>query len=227
MLLHIPEVLSPSALEQCRTILESGPWVDGRVTAGTQSAQVKNNLQLSEDSEAGRAARAIVLEGLEKSALFFSAALPKQIFPPLFNRYQGANNAFGNHIDNAIRATPTTGQRIRTDLSATLFLADPEHYDGGELVIEDTYGSHAVKLPAGDLVLYPGSSLHRVEPVTRGARLASFFWLESMVRETERRRLLFEMDMAILELRQTQGDTSPAVNLTGCYHNLLRMWAEA
>ncbi|QFY44245.1 Fe2+-dependent dioxygenase [Candidatus Methylospira mobilis] len=226
MLLHIPEILSQPQIEKCRNILETAYWVDGRVTAGTQSAQVKNNLQLPEDSKAGRAARAVVLEGLEKSALFLSAALPKQIFPPLFNRYEGETNAFGNHIDNAIRTVSETGLRVRTDLSATLFLAHPEDYDGGELVIEDTYGNHAVKLPAGDLVLYPGSSLHRVEPVTRGSRLASFFWLESMVRETERRRLLFEMDMAILELRQTHGDISPSVNLTGCYHNLLRMWAD-
>jgi PKHD-type hydroxylase len=226
MLLHIPEVLTPEALARCREILAAGAWVDGRITAGTQSAQVKNNLQLPEDSEESRAARAIVLEGLEKSALFFSAALPKRIFPPLFNRYEGNANAFGNHIDNAVRTIPGTGQRVRTDLSATLFLSDPEDYEGGELVIEDTYGAHAVKLPAGDLVLYPSSSLHRVEPVTRGARIASFLWLESMVRETERRRLLFEMDMAILELRQTQGDIPPAVNLTGCYHNLLRMWAD-
>lgn len=227
MLIHIPEVLSPGALERCRQILDDAPWVDGRVTAGTQSAQVKNNLQLPEDSAKAAATRAIVLEGLEQSALFFSAALPKVIFPPLFNRYEGEANTFGNHIDNAIRTVTATGQRIRTDLSATLFLSAPEDYDGGELVIEDTYGNHAVKLPAGDLVLYPSSSLHRVEPVTRGARIASFLWLESMVRETERRRLLFEMDMAILELRHTQGDTAPAVNLTGCYHNLLRMWAEA
>lgn len=227
MLIHIPEVLSPEALERCRQILESAPWVDGRVTAGTQSAQVKNNLQLPEDSGEAAAARAIVLEGLEQSALFFSAALPKHIFPPLFNRYEGEANNFGNHIDNAIRTVKATGQRIRTDLSATLFLSDPEDYDGGELAIEDTYGSHAVKLPAGDLVLYPSSSLHRVEPVTRGARVASFLWLESMIRETERRRLLFEMDMALLELRHTQGDTPPVVNLTGSYHNLLRMWAQA
>jgi len=227
MLIHIPEVLSPDALARCLQILDDAPWVDGRVTAGTQSAQVKNNLQLPEDSAKAAAARAIVLEGLGQSALFFSAALPKHIFPPLFNRYEGEANAFGNHIDNAIRTVSATGQRIRTDLSATLFLSNPEEYDGGELVIEDTYGSHAVKLPAGDLVLYPSASLHRVEPVTRGARVASFMWLESMVRETERRRLLFEMDMALLELRHTHGDSHPVIGLTGCYHNLLRMWAGA
>lgn len=226
MLIHIPDVLTAEALSKCRTILEAAPWADGRITAGTQSAQVKNNRQLPEDTPESDALRAIVLEHLNRNALFLSAALPRRIFPPLFNRYEGTANAFGNHIDNAVRICAATGERVRTDLSATLFLSDPDDYDGGELVIEDTYGSHAVKLAAGDMVLYPGSSLHRVEPVTRGARVASFFWMESMVRETERRRLLFEMDMAILELRETQGDSAPTVNLTGCYHNLLRMWAE-
>ncbi|MBF6651150.1 Fe2+-dependent dioxygenase [Methylobacter sp. BlB1] len=226
MLIHIPDVLTAEALTKCRTILEAAPWADGRITAGTQSAQVKNNRQLPEDTPESDALRAIVLEHLNRNALFLSAALPRRIFPPLFNRYEGAANAFGNHIDNAVRICAATGERVRTDLSATLFLSDPDDYDGGELVIEDTYGAHAVKLAAGDMVLYPGSSLHRVEPVTRGARVASFFWMESMVRETERRRLLFEMDMAILELRETQGDSAPTVNLTGCYHNLLRMWAE-
>jgi PKHD-type hydroxylase len=225
MLLHAPQVLSRDALDRCRGIVAAAQWVDGRVTAGTQSAKTKNNLQLPEDSEAARAARAIVLAGLERSALFFTAALPKRIFPPLFNRYEGAANAFGNHVDNAVRAVPTTGERLRTDLSATLFLSDPGEYDGGELVIEDTFGTQRVKLPAGDMVLYPSSSVHRVEPVTRGARIASFFWIESMVREDERRRLLFDLDMAILGLRESVGDTPPVVRLTGCYHNLLRMWA--
>ncbi|POZ53573.1 Fe2+-dependent dioxygenase [Methylovulum psychrotolerans] len=226
MLIHIPELLNPQTLRQCRDLLTDAAWVDGRVTAGTQSAQVKNNWQLSEQSPECQTLRPIIADALNQDALFLSAALPKRIFPPLFNRYQGAHNAFGNHIDNALRACSVTGQRIRTDLSATVFLSDPDSYQGGELVIEDTYGQHAVKLAAGDMVLYPGSSLHRVEPVTSGVRLASFFWIESMVRETERRRLLFEMDMAILELRNTQGDTAAAVNLTGCYHNLLRMWAD-
>jgi PKHD-type hydroxylase len=226
MLIEIPEVLSRQELQQVRQLLANAPWADGRITAGTQSAQVKNNWQLPEQGEQSRAARAIVLAALNRNALFLSAALPKRIFPPLFNRYEGEHNTFGNHIDNAVRHCSLTGERVRTDLSATLFLSDPDDYDGGELVIEDTYGSHAVKLAAGDMVLYPGSSLHRVEPVTRGARLASFFWMESMVRETERRRLLFEMDMAILELRETQGDSALTINLTGCYHNLLRMWAE-
>ena len=227
MLIHVPEVLNSDSLARCLQLLGNAPWVDGRVTAGAQSVQVKNNLQLPENSSKAAAAREIVLKGLEQNALFFSAALPRHIFPPLFNRYEGMTNAFGNHVDNAIRTVARTGQRIRTDLSATLFLSAPEDYDGGELVIEDTYGAHAIKLPAGDLVLYPSASLHRVEPVTRGARMASFMWIESMVRETERRRLLFEMDMALLEMRHAQGDTPPVVSLTGCYHNLLRMWAEA
>lgn len=226
MLIEIPQVLNADQLKQVRAILADAAWADGRITAGSQSAQVKNNWQLPEHSEQSAAGRAILLDALNHNPLFLSAALPKRIFPPLFNRYEGAHNTFGNHIDNAIRHCPVTGQRVRTDLSATIFLTDPDSYDGGELVIEDTYGEHAVKLAAGDMVLYPGSSLHRVEPVTRGARIASFFWLESMVRETERRRLLFEMDMAILELRNTQGDSAPTVNLTGCYHNLLRMWAD-
>jgi len=226
MLIEIPEVLSRDSLQQCRGLLADALWVDGLITAGTQSAQVKNNRQLPEQSKQSQALRAIVTDALNRNALFLSAALPKRIFPPLFNCYEGEHNAFGNHIDNAVRHCPVSGQRVRTDLSATLFLSDPDSYDGGELVIEDTYGQHAVKLAAGDMVLYPGSSLHRVEPVTRGARLASFFWIESMVRETERRRLLFEMDMAILQLRTTQGDSEPAVKLTGCYHNLLRIWAD-
>lgn len=226
MLIEIPEVLNADEVNQVRTILADAAWADGRITAGSQSAQVKNNWQLPEQSEQSAAARAVLLAALNRNALFLSAALPKRIFPPLFNRYEGEHNTFGNHIDNAVRHCPVTGQRVRTDLSATIFLADPDSYDGGELVIEDTYGQHAVKLAAGDMVLYPGSSLHRVEPVTRGARVASFFWLESMVRETERRRLLFEMDMAVLQLRNTGGDSEPVVNLTGCYHNLLRMWAE-
>jgi len=225
VLIQIPEVLSSDELAQCRALLAGAEWADGRLTAGTQSAKVKQNLQLPELGAASLAARKIVLAALNRNALFLSSALPKRIFPPLFNRYEGNYNAFGNHIDNAVRTCADSGVRVRTDLSATLFLCDPDSYDGGELVIEDTYGEHAVKLAAGDMVLYPGSSLHRVEPVTRGARLASFFWIESMVRETERRRLLFEMDMAILELRETQGDIPAAVNLTGCYHNLLRMWA--
>lgn len=226
MLLHVPGVLDPAELRRVRGIIDTVSWADGRITAGTQSARVKNNEQLPEECAASREARAIVLAGLDRSALFFSAALPKRIFPPLFNRYGGSANAFGNHIDNAVRTAEATGRRVRTDLSATLFLTPPEDYDGGELVIEDAFGTHAVKLPAGDLVLYPASSVHRVEPVTRGERVSSFFWLESMVRSAEQRRVLFDLDMAILDLRQSVGDTPPVVSLTGSYHNLLRLWAE-
>jgi PKHD-type hydroxylase len=225
MLLRVPEVLSPDALARCRAIVEAADWADGRITAGSQSEQVKNNRQLPEDGEAARAARALVLEGLSKSALFFTGALPKKIFPPLFNRYDGATNAFGNHIDNSVRTWAATGAHVRTDLSATLFLSDPAEYDGGELVIEDTFGTQAVKLAAGDLILYPASSVHRVNPVTRGTRLGSFFWIESMVRDDAQRKLLFDLDMAILALRESDGDTDTAVKLTGCYHNLMRMWA--
>ncbi|MDP2323782.1 MAG: Fe2+-dependent dioxygenase [Gammaproteobacteria bacterium] len=226
MMMHVPEVLDRATLSRARGIVDKAQWVDGKATAGTQSELVKNNRQLAEESEAAKQARAIVLEALGKSALFFTAALPKKIFPPLFNRYEGANNAFGNHIDNAVRTLRGTNLHVRTDISATLFLSDPEDYDGGELVVEDTYGTHSVKLPAGDLILYPSSSVHRVQPVTRGARIASFFWIESMVRENERRRLLFDLDLSVLALRQTQGDTVPVVRLTGCYHNLMRMWAD-
>jgi PKHD-type hydroxylase len=225
MLLRIPGLLSPPALERCRTIVEAAEWVEGGITAGSQSAKVKNNRQLPEESEASRAARAIVIEALGRNALFMTGALPKKTFPPLFNRYDGSANAFGSHIDNAVR-TSAGGAWVRTDLSATLFLADPSEYDGGELVIEDTFGEQAVKLAAGDLVLYPSSSVHRVEPVTRGTRLAAFFWIESMVRDDAQRRLLFDLDMSIIQLRAVQGESDAVVKLTGCYHNLLRMWAD-
>jgi PKHD-type hydroxylase len=229
MLLHVPNVLSPAALARAQALLTDAPWGDGRATAGSQSAQVKNNQQLPEEHPVTQALQALVLDALAEHLLFFAAALPKRIFPPLFNRYGGATNAFGNHIDNAVRLVrhgPQRGTQVRTDVSCTLFLADPASYDGGELVIEDTYGAQRVKLPAGDMLLYPSASVHRVEPVTRGARLASFFWVESLVRSTEQRRLLYELDMQILALRQAQGDTEPVVGLTGTYHNLLRMWAD-
>jgi PKHD-type hydroxylase len=226
VLLNIPQVLDRETVLECRRLVTDADWADGRSTAGTQSSQVKNNLQLPEDAPAAARARALVLQALSTNALFFTAALPKRIYPPLFNRYEGASNAFGSHIDNAIRTHPASARHLRCDLSATLFLSDPDSYDGGELVIEDSFGSQRVKLAAGDLVLYPASSVHRVEPVTRGARLACFMWIESMVRETERRHLLYELDMAILALRTDNGDSPAVVRLTGCYHNLLRMWTE-
>lgn len=228
MLVHLPQILSADEVARVRAVLAEAPWVDGRVTAGVQSALLKNNEQLDQQGEASRRLQPIVLEALNRSALFFSAALPKKVFPPLFNRYGGAANAFGNHVDNAVRYPPGgRGERVRTDLSCTVFLANPADYDGGELVIEDTYGAQRVKLPAGHAVLYPGTSVHRVEPVTRGHRLASFFWIESMVRSDVQRRLLFDMDTHLMSLRSTVGETDPAVvGLTGTYHNLLRSWAD-
>jgi PKHD-type hydroxylase len=227
MLIHVDAVLTPEELAQARSILDRADWGDGRVTAGAQSALAKNNQQLAQGTAGSRALQAIVLAGLNRHPRFFSAALPKRVFPPLFNRYGGATNAFGNHVDNAIRYAPGGGERVRTDLSCTLFLAEPDAYDGGELVVEDTYGAQRVKLAAGDMLLYPGTSVHRVEPVTRGWRLASFFWVESMVRSDEQRRLLFEMDQHLMALRENVGDSDPAViGLTGSYHNLLRMWAD-
>ena len=226
MLLHVPRVLSPEALARCRQMIESADWQDGRITAGSQSEQVKNNRQLPEGSEASVAARALVVDALARSALFFSGALPKKTFPPLFNRYDGDANHFGNHVDNAVRTSKLTGAWVRTDLSCTLFLSEPHEYDGGELVIEDTFGVQRVKLAAGDAILYPSSSVHRVEPVTRGSRIASFFWIESMVRSDEQRRLLFDMDKSIIALREQHGETEEVVRLTGCYHNLLRLWAD-
>lgn len=227
MLLRIPELLSPDSLAQCRALIHNAEWQDGKITAGSQSEQVKNNRQLPENAEAACAARAIIVDALGKNALFFTAALPKKTFPPLFNRYEGAANALGNHIDNSVRTSITTGDWVRTDLSATVFLSDPDDYDGGELVIEGAFDTQRIKLPAGDMILYPSSSVHRVEPVTRGCRLASFFWVESMVRSAEQRQVLFDMDLSIIEMRQSAGDNSPAVlRLTGCYHNLLRLWAD-
>lgn len=226
MLIEVPHVLDPAELARLRQLLDQADWADGRITAGSQSAQVKRNRQLPESSPAMAEAREIVLAALSRNAMFFSAALPAQIYPPLFNRYAGGEH-FGAHVDNAVRRLPGGGGRpVRTDVSATLFLAEPDSYDGGELVVEDTYGEHEVKLAAGSLVLYPSTSLHRVEPVTRGERVACFMWLQSMVREDSRRALLFDMDLAITQLRQQHGETAELVRLTGSYHNLLRMWAE-
>lgn len=224
MLLHVPEVLSTERARAFRERLEAAEWIDGGATAGFQSAAVKRNLQLAEDSPVARELGAQVLDALDASLLFNAAALPSRVFPPLFNCYR-AGQDFGSHVDNAIRTVPRTGHRVRTDISATLFLGEPDEYDGGELVIDDTYGPHRVKLAAGHLVLYPGTSLHRVLPVTRGARFAAFFWIQSLVREDAQRALLFDMDMAIVGLRRQLGDNEQVVALTGVYHNLLRRWA--
>lgn len=225
MLLTLPNLLTADDVLVAGTWLAQSPWTDGRASAGEQAALVKNNQQLPHDCEAAKHIRAMVLRGLDNSPSFFSAALPKRVFTPRVNRYGGASNFYGQHIDNAVRALPT-GQRVRTDVSCTVFLNDPEDYDGGELTIADTYGEQTVKLPAGHAVLYPGTSLHQVKPVTRGHRVACFFWIESMVRSDEQRRLLFELDMNLLSLRQQHGETSETTALTGVYHNLLRMWAD-
>jgi PKHD-type hydroxylase len=225
MLLPIPDVLTADQVLRARQLLDHADWVDGRVTAGHQSALAKDNMQLPEGSPPARELGAMVLAALEQNALFISAALPARVFPPLFNRYQGGQ-AFGTHVDNAIRPVSGTAQRMRTDLSATLFLASPEEYDGGELVVEDTYGTHNIKLPAGHLILYPATSLHHVRPVIRGARLASFFWIQSMIRDDGERTLLFDLDVAIQRLNHDGPGHPSAVQLTGVYHNLLRRWAD-
>jgi PKHD-type hydroxylase len=225
MLLHIPEVLSAEQVAHCRRVLEGAEWVDGRVTAGHQSARAKDNMQLPEQHPAARELGDLILAALERNPLFMAAALPAKVFPPLFNRYEGGQS-FGSHVDNAVRQVTGTPHRVRTDLSATLFLAAPEEYDGGELLVEDTYGVHGVKLPAGHLILYPASSLHRVQPVTRGARLASFFWVQSMVRDDGERTLLFDLDTAIQRLGVEAPDHPSVVQLTSVYHNLLRRWAD-
>lgn len=225
MLLQIPGVLTAEQVAQARQTLEAAQWVDGRVTAGHQSARSKDNMQLPEDHPTSRQLGDMILAALQRNSLFISAALPLRVFPPLFNRYQGGQS-FGNHVDNAIRQVPGGGMRIRTDLSATLFLAEPAEYDGGELMVEDTYGVHSVKLPAGDLVLYPSTSLHNVRPVTRGARVASFFWIQSMVRDDGERTLLFDLDSAIQRVASEIPNSLAPVQLTAVYHNLLRRWAD-
>ena len=225
MLITIPDVLTSEEIEQVRAVLDAAEWVDGRVTAGYQAQAVKENLQLPEGHPVALRLGEMVLAALARSPLFMSAALPLKVFPPMFNRYTGGGH-FGTHVDTAIRALASTGQRIRTDVSATLFLTPPEQYDGGELIIEDTYGVHNVKLPAGDLVVYPGTSLHRVSPVTRGARVSSFFWIQSMIRSDGDRTLLYDLDTAIQRLAAESPGNSIGVQLTGVYHNLLRRWAE-
>ncbi|WIT13127.1 Fe2+-dependent dioxygenase [Paucibacter sediminis] len=226
MLIRIPEVLDVETLRQLRAGLEEAEWESGARTAGSQAGQVKHNQQLPREAPATRQLQALLLAALERNTLFFTAALPKRVLPPMFNRYGGDSNHYGDHVDQAIRYVPGSAQRVRTDISCTVFLAEPTDYEGGELVIADTYGEQRVKLAAGDAVLYPGTSVHRVEPVTRGARLASFFWIESMVRSDEQRRLLYEMDLALTAMRSEHGESAATVQLTGTYHNLLRMWAD-
>lgn len=225
MLLTIPDLLTAEQVTHARLLLDQSDWVDGRVTAGPQSARAKDNEQLPEDHPAARHLGEMILAALEQSPLFIAAALPSKVCPPLFNRYRGGHE-FGTHVDNAVRQIAGTSHRLRTDLSATLFLSSPDEYDGGELQIEDTYGLHSVKLPSGDLVLYPSTSLHHVRPVTRGARVASFFWIQSLVRDDGARTLLFDLDTAIQRITLDTPAHAATVPLTGVYHNLLRRWAE-
>jgi len=225
MLLQVPDVLTAEQVASCRKTLEAAEWVDGRITAGHQSARAKNNLQLREDLREAKQLGDVVLAALERNPLFMSAALPLKVFPPLFNRYENGQS-FGNHVDNAVRQVTGTPHRVRTDLSATLFFSNPDEYDGGELVVEDTYGVHSVKLPAGHLILYPASSVHHVRPVTRGARFASFFWVQSMVRDDGERTMLFDLDVAIQRLMDDVAEHRSVVELTSLYHNLLRRWAD-
>jgi PKHD-type hydroxylase len=226
MLIAIPDVLTADEIARIRATIDAAEWIDGNATSGSQSALAKRNRQLPEDSDAARSAGTLVLDALARSALFVAAALPLKVFPPLFNRYEGGE-AFGAHVDTAIRIRRGSDFRVRADLSATLFLEDPDSYDGGELVVEEQFGEQRVRLPAGQMVLYPASSIHRVEPVTRGRRTAAFFWIQSMVRDDAARRLLFELDSAVQSVAATNGEGDPAVvRLTGVYHNLLRRWAD-
>lgn len=225
MLLHIPNVLTAEQVAEARRVLDQSDWVDGAVTAGPQSARTKHNMQIPEQHPAARQLGDMILAALERNPLFMAAALPLKVYPPLFNRYT-EGQTFGVHVDNAIRQVPGTVHRVRTDLSATLFLTGPDEYDGGELTVEDTYGVHMVKLPQGDLVLYPSTSLHQVRPVTRGARICSFFWMQSMIRDDGRRTMLFDLDTAIQTIGADVPDHPGVVQLTGLYHNLLRHWAD-
>jgi PKHD-type hydroxylase len=226
MLICVPDVLSKAEVAEFRSVMEDAAWEDGRSTAGAQSARVKKNEQLPPDSAVARKLGERIISALAGSPLFISAAIPRHIFPPLFNRYAGGHH-FGIHVDNAVRGDHLSGLRIRTDLSVTLFLSEPEQYDGGELIIEDYYGSHTIKLPAGHLVLYPATSLHTVTPVTRGVRVASFFWLQSMIRDAHARSIIFDLDTAIQGIVERIGRDDPqTVKLTNLYHNLIRYWAE-
>lgn len=225
MLVHVENVLSEEEAAEVLRSLEGSSWVDGLVTAGPQSARAKNNLQLPEHHPVAQQLGDRIIQALERHPVFMGAALPLRVFPPLFNRYEGGQS-FGSHVDNAVRQIGGTPHRVRTDLSATLFFTPPEEYEGGELVVEDTYGTHSVKLPAGDMILYPSTSLHHVLPVTRGARTCSFFWIQSMIRSDEQRCLLFNLDLAVQRLAGDVPDHPSVVELTGVYHNLLRQWAE-
>jgi PKHD-type hydroxylase len=224
MMLHIPEVLTATQVADIRKRLEATEWVDGKATVGAQGAQVKKNRQLPETSPVGLELGNIILKALVAHPMFFGAALPMRYMPPLFNRYEGGEH-YGFHVDGSVRTIPGSNLSLRTDLSCTLFLCEPEEYEGGELIVADTYGEHEVKLPAGDLILYPSSSLHKVEPVTSGARICSFFWVQSMVADDGKRTMLYELDQNIQKLREKMGDTEEVVGLTGHYHNLLRQWA--
>jgi PKHD-type hydroxylase len=226
MLLHLKNILTADEVRAARDLLDAGaPWIDGRASAGGQAVVQKQNRQLAQESEAAKLLQSLVLAALKRDPVFFSATLPRRIFNPLFNRYDPEAPRYGPHVDGAVLHSVATQEWVRTDISCTLFLADPGEYDGGELAVQDTYGSQRVKLPAGDAVIYPGTSVHEVAPVTRGTRLASFFWIESMVRSDEQRRLLFDLDMNLLRLRERHGETAEATALTGIYHNLLRQWA--
>jgi PKHD-type hydroxylase len=224
-MLHIPQVLTQDEVRDMRARLDAAQWVDGRATVGTQGASVKRNRQLAESSPLARELGETVLRALARHPLYFAAALPLRVVPPLFNRYE-SDETYGFHVDGAVRSHPAAPGWLRTDLSATVFLCEPDEYDGGELVVKDLYGEHLVKLPAGDMILYPANSLHCVTPVTRGARVASFFWIQSMVRDHARRQMLFELDQTIQQLRVQLGETEQTLSLTNCYHNLLREWSE-
>ncbi|MGB4195195.1 MAG: Fe2+-dependent dioxygenase [Limnohabitans sp.] len=226
MLLQLKQLLTPDEVAQARQLLDcDAPWLDGRVSAGSQARTRKCNKQLAQDSAVSRQLQALVRQALQREPLFLSAALPRRIYNPLFNRYGGDTNAFGPHVDGAVMHSASTGEWVRSDISCTLFLSEPQDYDGGELCVQDSWGSRGIKLAAGDAVLYPGTSVHEVTPVTRGVRLASFFWIESMVRSDEQRRLLFDLDMNLLKLRAQLGENTETIALTGVYHNLLRQWA--
>lgn len=226
MMLRIPSLLTPDEVRDCRQALEQATWQDGRTTAGSLAVKVKSNLQLPIDSPIAAQLGHLILDHLGRNPLFLSAALPLRVLPPRFNRYEGGDT-YGNHIDNALFVIPGTAIKVRTDVSTTVFFSDPEEYEGGELIVEDTYGHQSVKLAAGDAIVYPGTSLHRVNPVTRGTRYASFFWTQSLVKSDEQRRLLFDLDQSIQQLSLDHPDHAKLSALSGTYHNLLRMWSEA